>query len=105
MGANIGTTVTAVLAALGTGNPSGLAIALTHTLFNLTGVAIMFPYAPLRNVPVRLAQMLAALTLRSRWYAIVYVVTVFFLVPIIMLFVWPHLHGALAAAWHAVGGG
>jgi len=87
MGANIGTTVTAVLAALGMGQPLGLAIALTHTLFNTIGVSIFFPWRRIRNIPVFLARTLAALTLRSRWYALVYILVVFFIIPCFFVFV------------------
>jgi sodium-dependent phosphate cotransporter len=88
MGANIGTTITAVIAGLGTGQPLALAIALTHTLFNCTGVAIFFPIPRIRRIPTDLAKLLAAWTLKSRWYALLYVVVVFFLIPCFFLFVW-----------------
>ena len=42
LGANVGTTVTAILAALA-GSQSGLAIAFVHLLFNVSGIAIFFP--------------------------------------------------------------
>ncbi len=88
MGANVGTTLTALLAAVGIGNPAGLAIALVHTFFNLTGVAIFLPVARIRNIPVKLSQMLAALTLKSRWYALVYILVVFFIIPVIFILLW-----------------
>ncbi len=88
MGANIGTTVTAFLAALGTGNPHALAIASTHTLFNLVGVAIFFPVRRIRNIPIFLATTLASLTLRSRWYAILYIFTMFIALPLLFVYLW-----------------
>ena len=63
MGANIGTTMTAVLAAIGTGQPVALAIAITHFLFNSIGVAIFFPFRRIRRIPTDMAKFLAALTL------------------------------------------
>jgi sodium-dependent phosphate cotransporter len=94
MGANIGTTMTAVLAAIGTGQPTALAIAFTHFLFNSIGVAVFFPFPPIRRIPTNLAKMLAALTLKSRWYAAGYVAITFFAIPCFFLFGWEHI-----AAW------
>jgi len=80
LGANIGTTVTAILASLATG-PAGLTIALVHFLFNATGVAIVYPFRPVRAVPMRLARWLAERFAESRYYALAYVACVFFAVP------------------------
>ena len=88
MGANIGTTVTGILAALAKGDPLGLAIAFVHTLFNLTGVAIFLPIKRIRRIPVTLAQGLANLTLVSRWYAAVYILCTFFIIPLVLLLLW-----------------
>jgi sodium-dependent phosphate cotransporter len=81
LGANIGTTVTALLAALALGKWEGLAIALVHTLFNTFGTIIFFVIAPMRIIPITLAKTLAALCARTRIYAILFVVVVFFLIP------------------------
>jgi sodium-dependent phosphate cotransporter len=97
MGANIGTTVTGILAALAKGDPAGLAIAFVHTLFNITGVVIFLPIRRIRNIPVDLARRLASLTLRSRWYALVYVGGMFFVLPVLGLFGWKWIAGALQA--------
>lgn len=85
MGAHVGTTVTAFMASLAMGNAHGLAISLVHTLYNVTGVLIFFPIRRVRAIPVLLARRLGALTLRSRWYALVYIVLVFFAVPIVVI--------------------
>ena len=42
LGANIGTTVTAIMAALATGNPSALGVALSHLMFNVSGIALFW---------------------------------------------------------------
>ena len=91
MGANIGTTMTAVLAAIGTGQPTALAIALTHFLFNSIGVSIFFPFPPIRRIPTNLARLLAAQTLKSRWYALGYMVITFFAIPCFFLFGWDRI--------------
>ncbi|MDX1386098.1 MAG: Na/Pi symporter, partial [bacterium] len=55
LGANIGTTVTALLAALA-GNQAGLTIAFVHLLFNLCGTVMVYPIPKLRRIPIRLAE-------------------------------------------------
>jgi sodium-dependent phosphate cotransporter len=84
VGANIGTTVTAMLASL-TGNPAGLQIALVHLLFNTSGTIIFIPLKALRMIPIRLAEGLAGLTMKSRWFAVAYVVILFFAIPALLI--------------------
>ncbi len=91
LGANVGTTVTALLAALATG-PQGLTIALVHLLFNVTGVGIFFPVRTARRIPMRLARGLATIAARSARYALLYVITVFYLVPGLLILLWKLLH-------------
>ncbi|MEZ6195917.1 MAG: Na/Pi symporter [Planctomycetota bacterium] len=81
LGANIGTTVTAILASLAS-SADGLTIALVHLLFNLGATALVFPVPAIRHVPVRLAVGLARLTLRSRLWAVGYVFGVFVAIPL-----------------------
>jgi len=85
LGANLGTTVTAMLASL-TGNAAGLTIALTHCLFNLTGTLLIYPIAAIREIPLRLAEGLARLASRSRVVAIAFVLCMFFIVPGTLIF-------------------
>jgi sodium-dependent phosphate cotransporter len=84
LGANIGTTVTAILASLVTGNPAAVTIALAHLLFNLFGTAV---FLPLRRVPIWMAKSLGRQTAKRRWIAIVYVVLAFFAIPAILILV------------------
>jgi sodium-dependent phosphate cotransporter len=87
LGANIGTTVTAILAALAVG-PVGLTIALAHLLFNITGMILIYPVPRVRAIPIRMAYWLGELAAESRKAAIGLVVGVFFAVPglLILLF-------------------
>lgn len=89
LGANIGTTITALIASLVAG-PAGLAIALVHLLFNVTGTLIFFPIRFMRRIPIRLAEMLAELTIRNRIWALVYVAVTFLLLPILGIVLWRH---------------
>ena len=83
VGANIGTTITAFLAAIAINSVSAITIAFAHTLFNLIGAGI---FLPLSKIPITLAKILARLTRKNRLYAILYVITVFFIIPIIFIF-------------------
>ena len=83
LGANVGTTVTALLASLATDGNAGLAIALAHTMFNLLGILIWYPIQGLRDLPVRLAEGLAATAEVRKSLVLVYVVGLFILVPLI----------------------
>ena len=92
LGANVGTTVTALLASL-TGNPAAVTIALVHLLFNLTGILIIYPVPFLRRIPVRLARLLALQTARRRWFALVYMFGVFFVMPLLFVLIDRALRG------------
>ncbi|MCP3920376.1 MAG: sodium dependent phosphate transporter [bacterium] len=81
LGANIGTTITAMLAAIVTGS-WGLVIALVHLLFNLASTALIYPIPAARYLPVRLAEGLARLTTRNRLWAVAYVGVTFIVIPI-----------------------
>ena len=84
LGANIGTTVTALLAALavtGEHAPEGLTIALVHLLFNLAGTVLIYPVEQIRNVPLMAARKLADVAVISRKWALIYVALLFYGLP------------------------
>jgi sodium-dependent phosphate cotransporter len=81
LGANVGTTITALLAALATSRPEALTIALVHTLFNIAGILLLYPIAILREIPLRGAETLARIAVERRLLAVAYVVGVFIAVP------------------------
>lgn len=80
LGANIGTTVTALLASLAC-NAAGLTIALTHLLFNIAGVLMLYPIPALRRIPMKLAERLAEVGSRRRIVAVAFVLCLFFVLP------------------------
>jgi sodium-dependent phosphate cotransporter len=86
LGANIGTTVTALLASLA-GNASAVTVALVHLLFNVTGILIFYPFRPLRRIPIRLAEGLAMRTSENRWFALYYMLGLFFLLPLVFVLI------------------
>lgn len=91
LGANIGTTITALLAAMALSVDGGslgiaaLEVAFVHVLFNVLGVLMILPFPPIRQIPIKMAEGLGNLAYKSRGYAIAYVVTVFFIVPLLVI--------------------
>ena len=83
LGANVGTTITALLAALATSRPEALTIALVHTLFNIGGILLLYPITPLREIPIRAAETLAKVAVERRLLAVAYVVGTFIVVPLV----------------------
>jgi solute carrier family 34 (sodium-dependent phosphate cotransporter) len=86
LGANVGTTITALLASLAVLRPEGLTIALVHTLFNVTAIAVLYPIPRIRLIPVQLAERLAALAVRRRSALVGYVLGLFVVVPLLGIF-------------------
>ncbi len=84
VGANIGTTITAILASLVTGHPYALTIAISHLIFN-TFAALVF--LPLKRLPILLSTWLGSLVGQHRWFAIVYVLLAFFITPGILILI------------------
>jgi sodium-dependent phosphate cotransporter len=87
LGANVGTTLTALLASLATDRPEALTIALVHTLFNVTGIGLFYGVPRLRDVPIRIAEGMAARMGDDRRLLTLYVVGVFIVVPLVGMLV------------------
>ncbi len=91
MGANIGTTCTALLAAAalaGGGNAAaiiGLQVAFFHLLFNVLGVCLMWPF---RWIPVAVATGFANLAVRNRIIPLLYILIMFYIVPFLIILIW-----------------
>ena len=87
IGANIGTTSTAILASFATGNIAAVTIAFVHFLFNLTGTLCIYPFRFVRAVPINLAKAFGDLAAQKRRYAFVYVLGVFFVLPGLLILI------------------
>lgn len=85
MGANIGTTVTALIAAISQ-NEAALAVALCHLLFNMFGVFILYPIKALRNIPIWMSETLGHYAGKRRLVGIAYIVITFFLIPFTLIY-------------------
>jgi sodium-dependent phosphate cotransporter len=86
IGANIGTTVTAMLAALVLGNAAAVSVAFAHLIFNLTGSVIIYGIPPIRAVPLAMARWMGNVATRNRALAIFYIVLAFLGLPCLLLF-------------------
>jgi sodium-dependent phosphate cotransporter len=93
IGANIGTTITGLLAALAVaGQPgidpkfvlAGATVAFAHFLFNASGAIIFLPFKRMRELPVLVAEWLAEVCSKNRIIPIVFIVLVFYLIPLVL---------------------
>lgn len=87
LGANIGTCVTALLAATAvTGNSeAAMQIAFIHLTYNVLGVLIIYGLPFLRYLPVYAAEWLGVTAAKNKMIALAYVLGVFFVIPALCL--------------------
>uniref|UniRef100_A0A3B3WTG3 Solute carrier family 34 member 2a n=1 Tax=Poecilia mexicana TaxID=48701 RepID=A0A3B3WTG3_9TELE len=86
LGSNIGTTTTAILAAMaspGDRLANALQIALVHFLFNISGIILWYPI-PFTRFPIRMSKSLGNITASYRWFAAVYIILCFFVLPLLV---------------------
>lgn len=85
LGANIGTTVTGLLASLVSDSVAALQVALCHLFFNISGIIIWYPIPFMRRIPLNGARELGKWTRRSKLIPPIYIVMVFFVCPLLLL--------------------
>ena len=85
LGANIGTTVTSLLASMVSGTIAPLAVALSHLTFNLLGIGLLYPIKSVREIPIRLAEKFSDLATKNKIYPLLYILIVFFLIPLALI--------------------
>lgn len=88
VGANLGTTLTALLAAFAVTGPDavfGLQAAFVHVGYNVVAMVIIFVIPLLRPVPLRLASGLGNLVAERRWLLAVYLVATFIVLPGVLI--------------------
>uniref|UniRef100_A0A8P0PQ29 Sodium-dependent phosphate transport protein 2A n=1 Tax=Canis lupus familiaris TaxID=9615 RepID=A0A8P0PQ29_CANLF len=99
LGSNIGTTTTAILAALASPREklsSAVQIALCHFFFNISGILLWYP-VPCTRLPIRMAKALGKRTAKYRWFAVLYLLLCFLLLPSLVF-------GISMAGWQAMVG-
>lgn len=97
LGANIGTTFTALLAALAVPTHDSLQIAFCHLPFNILGIIVWFPLPPMRRIVVNAAKMLGFYASYWRLVPLLYILVMFLAVPGLCLAI-SVLYGASLAA-------
>jgi solute carrier family 34 (sodium-dependent phosphate cotransporter) len=80
LGANLGTTITGVLAASANPAAAAVTVAVFHVTFNMIGTLIWYP---LRRVPITAAQWYGGLAAGATRYAFLFLILVFFVIPIV----------------------
>ena len=85
LGANIGTTLTGITAAMVSDNIESLQVALAHLFFNVTGIAIFYPVPFMRQLPLYAARRLGRATRIWRGFPLVYIFVMFVIVPLFFL--------------------
>lgn len=89
LGANLGTTITALLASMAIGGEAAMAarqIALVHLCFNLVGILVWYVPSFTRPIPPKMALWMAEFSGHSRKRAAGLVFSFFYIVPAIIFF-------------------
>jgi solute carrier family 34 (sodium-dependent phosphate cotransporter) len=85
IGANIGTTITAAIAAIYK-TDAAISLAIVHFLFNLLGAIIFLPFPGIRNIPVKIATYLGKESTKSRIVGFAYILLTFFIIPFLLIY-------------------
>jgi solute carrier family 34 (sodium-dependent phosphate cotransporter) len=85
IGANIGTTITAAIAAIYK-TDAAISLAIVHFLFNFLGAIIFLPFPGIRNIPVKLATYLGKESTKSRIVGFAYILLTFFIIPFLLIY-------------------
>lgn len=88
LGSNLGTTITALLAAMAISGPLAvlsLQIALVHLFFNFFAILLIYSVPFLRSIPIYMAETLATYALKSKLYVFAYLLGLFFIIPLFLI--------------------
>ncbi|XP_053328785.1 sodium-dependent phosphate transport protein 2C [Spea bombifrons] len=98
LGSNIGTTTTAVLAALASPAEqlsNSVQVAFIHLFFNLSGL-LMWYVVPYLRIPIHVAMKFGDITAKYRWFAVMYLLLSFLILPLAVF-------GLSMAGWIVLG--
>jgi len=86
LGANIGTTATALIAAM-TLNVTALVAGFAHLLFNIFGIFLVniFPFT--RKLPIFMAEKLSEYSIRNKFIPLIYLGIIFFALPLTVILI------------------
>lgn len=85
LGANLGTTITALLAAL-IKSQAAISLAFAHILFNVFGIILFLTFDATRSLLVNIAKAFGKLTIKFRLVGFLYIVVVFFMIPFSLIY-------------------
>lgn len=85
VGANIGTTITAAIAAIYK-SEAAIALAIMHFLFNVFGAMIILYFPSVRDLPVKLALFMGRKSIESRFIGFAYILLTFFIIPFLLIY-------------------
>ena len=85
VGANIGTTITAVIASIYKPE-AAIALAIVHILFNSFGALIFMPFPEVRRIPVWIANYMGKTSVRNRIVGFAYILLTFFIIPFLLIY-------------------
>ena len=85
VGANIGTTITAVIASIYKPE-AAIALAIVHVLFNSLGAIIFVPFPKIRVIPVWIANLMGRKSVRNRLFGFAYLLLTFFIIPFLLIY-------------------
>lgn len=85
IGANLGTTITAVIASLYK-SEAAIALAIVHILFNSIGALIFLPFPEIRKIPVRMANYMGKKAVDNRIVGFAYILLTFFIIPFLLIY-------------------
>ena len=85
IGANIGTTMTAVIASIYKPE-AAIALALVHVIFNSLGALIFLPIPAIRKIPVWMANFMGKISLKYRVVVFAYILLTFFIIPFLLIY-------------------
>jgi len=85
LGANVGTTITSILAGLVAETSDAMQVALAHFFFNIFGILIWYPVPIMRAVPIKMCKALGKATRWWRGFPFLYITVVFFFIPLVLL--------------------
>lgn len=85
VGANIGTTITAIIASMYK-TEAAIALAIAHVLFNSIGAMIFLPFPEVRQIPIRLADLMGKTSIKNRFFGFAYILLTFFIIPFLLIY-------------------
>jgi solute carrier family 34 (sodium-dependent phosphate cotransporter) len=85
IGANIGTTLTALIAAFFI-STDAITIAIIHVFFNLTGLTLFMFFPLLKSLTIDLSQKIGYVTRSYRLFGLYYILVLFFIIPFILIY-------------------